>query len=205
MRKTANHAQWISWDDACKQIHSVVGSLELAAADLWENLRSGKIHAIDRVVIEHSQVETLDLPPEFWNSTVYVGIGMESSGRTTTHFVGWWLNDGYKLADGLHFIFLNREDIATMWPNEPAALAAQTRQMRVGGRPPGPAPKHNWPMLLAAYIVKRLLDGDNITDNDSKLAKQFCEYCSSKGFDWQPELSAVRDKIPEILQFIRSP
>jgi hypothetical protein len=209
-RKAANHAQWISWDDACGQGHRLVGrgvgSLDLVAAKLSEALVAGKIPAIDRVVTDDRKVKTFDLSLKFWRTTVTVGPGRNI--RSQTRFVGWWPNKGCKLPGGIapagaHNIFLNREGINALWPTQPVESAAsQERKPRTGGRSPGPAPTRNWPMLLAAYIIMRQNAGANITTNDSKLANEFCEYCSKK-FDWQPEQSAVRDKIPELLQLIR--
>src|SRR5262249_23922902 len=120
----------------------------------------------------------------------------------------WFPKKGSELPGGIaqkwnHNIFLGRGAIDALWPTEQVASAApQGRKSRPGGRAPGPPPTRNWPTLLAAYIIMRVKAGDNVTGNDSELASDFCEYCSKK-FDWQPEHSAVRDKIPDFLKLIR--
>jgi hypothetical protein len=202
-RQAVDLARWISWDDAWKQGQRVVGSLDLVAAQLREDLVRGKIPAIDQVITEDGKIETFDLPPKFWSSTVRIGVE-----HAVGALVGWWPKRGSTLPGGIalkwkHTIFLGREAINALWPTaQVASAAAQGRKPRPGGRPSGPPPTHNWPTTLAAYIIRRVKAGDNITENDSKLASEFCEHCS-ESFDWQPEHSAVRDKIPDLLRLIR--
>jgi len=201
VRKAVFHAQWISWDDAWKQGQSAGWSLELVATRLRKGLQGEKIPSIDEVITGPGTVETIDLSPEFWN-TVYICVE-----NILGDCVVWWPKRGSTLPGGVaqkskHNIFLGREAIDAMWPIEQVTpVAPQGRKSRPGGRPPGPPPRHDWPTELGAYLITRVKVGPKIT-TDHKLADDFLKYCSEK-FDWQPEQSAVRDKIPDLLKLIR--
>jgi hypothetical protein len=191
-------ARWISWDNAWKQGHRAGRSLEHVAAQLKGGLASGKIPAIAEVIAENGETETIVLKPEFW-STVHIGVE-----NILGDCVTWRPKRGSALPGGIAqkskpAIFLGREVIDAMWSTEQAASAAPQGRNK---RPPGPPPVNDWPALLGRYIIMRQNAGDNVTRNDSKLADEFCEYCSENFNGWQPDQSAVRGKISDWLKLI---
>jgi hypothetical protein len=200
VRKTVFHAQWISWDDACKQGERVVGSLELVATRLKKGLQEGKIPSIDEVITGPGTVETIDLPPEFWSSTVRI-VAEPGFGSLV---VAWYPNRGSTLPGGIaqkskHNIFLGREAIDAMWPTETGATAPG--KVSPDRRKPGRKPKHDWPTEVAAELI-RIIHFEGVPENDHGLARRLKQFCEDQ-FSYQPPPSEMRALIARLLRPVR--
>ena len=68
-------------------------------------------------------------------------------------------------------------------------------------RKPGRSPKHNWPTVVAAELI-RLVHEEGIPNNDSKVADRLSQVCQDR-FQWQPADSEIRKLVADLLRPVR--
>jgi hypothetical protein len=192
-------AKLILWDDGCQQIFGVAGSWELAAIELTKALESGKVRALDRVTYKDGKLEEYELLPDFWKAnkiSVWRKLRGEAAGERWLDFTNPLLLMGRERG-AKHHVFFRRAGFDDLWPR--ASVAGAEPTTKPDRRKPGPRPRRDWPMLVAAELIRRALAGEKFPlDNDSKLARQLEEWLAAQ-FDWAPDNSEMRRLIAELL------
>jgi hypothetical protein len=69
-------------------------------------------------------------------------------------------------------------------------------------RKPGKMPRYNWPLEVAAELIRRLVPSNKIPMNDAELARAMLEFCGNE-FDWEPPDSEMRATIARLLRRAR--
>lgn len=202
------HAEWMPWADACKRIFDLVKTWDLVLIELAPKLKSGEVPALIRSIplFGYGDISTFEdhvFPPEFWNEIRIVPTGKSLQVYDWDHWVGgkrrtgtlpgWWPG-----ARSQYNVFLKRAAVERFWPasSEPKADTAHRRK-------PGPKPKHDWPIEVAAELIRRIVDSKVSVKNVNvaKLASSLLEWCNEK-WRWQPDESEMRRLINQLFRHV---
>ena len=126
----------------------------LASSHLMEGLKSGKLRCMRESRTNPSKRE--QVPASFWqNLNIHVepdlGLIQIQRGRSIQRVTPRDLGHIY---DWAYYVW--KPDFETLWP---AAQPVRETRERSSRRKPGPPPKHEWPLVVAARVDPQSQDG----------------------------------------------
>jgi hypothetical protein len=135
-------AEWMFWRDALVHVANISRSPRLCHAELKTRIDAGDVGAVDRYVAAGAdqQAQTIRLDLEFlrratkhwaaaWQASDIIAAGRRRRNEPNPPDYGSdpWFN-GFDPAvftePGRHHVFLARDDVLKLWPNEPAPAGA---------------------------------------------------------------------------------
>jgi hypothetical protein len=202
------YRDWERWHRAVRRVVEQTGSPTLALVELIPKLRSGEIGSLVRTIDLRSQeFQDRSLPATFWKE---VRVRPSDDGGLEIHWRQWLgekrsadaIPDWWPAGEPPHFFscffFLKRADLDRHWPasSEPDQVGHHKNDRRKSG----PAPKYNWPLVMAAELIKRIHEAHGeLPENDSELAQSLLEVCAKLWDGWEPSESEMRKLISQLL------
>jgi hypothetical protein len=162
----------------------------LASSHLVEGLKSGRLRCMRERRTDPSEREPVSA--SFWHglrinaepdlSLIQILRGLPNQGNPPdlrTQVQGW-------------AFFVWGPDIDSLWP-APRSVR-ETREMS-SGRKPGPQPKHDWPQVVAAELIRRAKAGEK-----DPTAGAMIKYCEKKFSDeFSPGLKEMQGLLKKLL------
>lgn len=197
--------QWLSLADALARAKAVLGpSDDLAAHDLTQHLRAGRLTAGARHVLTSNKDRCFIFSRAFWQDAEVArplpDAFWQASGQTPPAHRQPRVR-ATALGSGRWYVFIRRRQVDRVYPR---ADAADDGIPQLPRSKPGPDPTGDWPMLLGAWLIgvavaepARLHNIDVLVDD----AKDFLQ----EKIGWAPQdTKDLRSKIRHFLQFVRS-
>jgi hypothetical protein len=194
------YTNWLPWYDACQRAFACTSALAPAFAEMARLLKAREIQsAVSTTDPRTRKTQIVGVPPEFWNE-----IGMQSAQQLQTRVAKWvkkkrveatlpnWWPEG-----SFHYFYPNRNDVDRHWPA--MGEAGTVNVVNTDRRKPGPKPRHDWPLEMAAELIMRISkNGGHLPKNDQRLAKDLLELCYER-WQWEPPDSEMRSLISRLL------
>ena len=201
--------RWEPFDDVAKRTFDFVKRWELVRVELGHKLKSGQIRSLVRAVdVRSDKPKDQKLPTEFWRETtldsVVDGLRIRwdfwlQKKRQKEGVPNWWPSDGSRHFS--HHFFLSCKDVHGRLANQGALNAGH--EIELSRRKPGPEPRYNWPIVVAAEFIRRFTPPENIPRNETRLAEEMLQFCDDK-WKWSPPDAAMRRHLKDLLKRARN-
>jgi hypothetical protein len=147
-------------------VKSALGSGRLAERDLLEDMRSGRLATAARRTARDGAETFERLKPSFWKELTLLapsdGLPVQVRGL-----------DVKSLARSSLWFFVARCDLDKLYAG--AAAAHQESDMPPPRRKPGKQPTYDWPLVVAAELIRRAKVGEK-----EPTAAKMIEFCEAK-------------------------
>jgi hypothetical protein len=216
--KFSPHKWGLTVEGAFAQIEAAVRSLDFAEDDINEGLRNERLKSGEWQISPNSVGTWRPLNSSDWaQRTVRAKHSVLGPGMTTPP-VGLFRaprrGEGSVYIEGPGFaghVFICRADLDKYYSTpttgeRPAPTTAGGHRIDDDEprRKPGPKPRDDWPMLLAAKLIDVALNEPENLKNVDGLVQYMRGTFLPKQIDWAPaDKEAVRKMIVQLLQFVR--
>jgi hypothetical protein len=191
--------EWVSFNLALVQIQAAgVGSSELGVRDLHRDLCSGRMIGASRRIGGKPEREKCEIHKKsFWRELKL----SELEGRVRVWTVSAQPNPKHILYRGRCVFYVRRVELDKHYPRERAETARPTPEGLK--RRPGPKPTNEWPIDLAAALIRKAHDEPKALQNVDALVKAMqTEFDDAKLF-LPKDAKPVRALIVRLLKYIR--
>jgi len=186
---------WWTGTKAVLHVRVCMGGSNIADSDLRAVIERGDVRAkIEQVRLNYDPPARRSelLKPEFFQREFklvqHLGAPLALMSRTKEHLLGQWE------------IYYWGPDVEKIWPTGAAASSDEGTPRQ----PPGPKPRGNWPIRLAAWVVEIALNEPERLRNVDRLVADASTHPDSKKIGWLPQdPKQVRRVVVEVLQRVR--
>jgi hypothetical protein len=187
---------WVPLNDAFVRIKDSVGSRELAARDVYQNMLDGRLKSAARHVASEGTETRAILPATFWQQFTLMD-ALRHEGVQVRPVKG-------KVLTGSWYFFVRRTDLDKHYPQAAAGRSDDTVQPPPRRR--GPPATHDW-FVICGEIASRCINPKTgcvqVPKRENRLAEGVLDWCREQ-YDREPAVSEMRAAVKQVCAALRS-